>query len=78
MARELYTDVPASRLRPVLDRLLALPALADLAGYDGSFAAQAAAKRATSELTGRFVGARCARPGSDSDVEGCPATQLIW
>jgi dGTPase len=57
VARELYTDVLASRLEPILDRLLALPALADLAGYDGSFAAQAAAKRATSELTGRFVGA---------------------
>jgi dGTPase len=57
IARELYTDVPAAQLEPVLDRLLALPTLADLAGYDGSFAAQAAAKRATSELTGRFVGA---------------------
>jgi dGTPase len=57
VAKELYTDMPASRLEPVLDQLLALPTLTDLAGYDGSFAAQAAAKRATSELTGRFVGA---------------------
>jgi dGTPase len=57
VAQELYTDLPASRLEPVLDCLLALPTLADLAGYDGSFMAQAAAKRATSELTGRFVGA---------------------
>ena len=39
----------------MLDELLRLPALADLAGYDGSYAAQARAKRATSELTGRFV-----------------------
>jgi dGTPase len=57
VARELYTDEPAATLEPVLDRLLALPTLADLVSYDGSFAAQAAAKRATSELTGRFVGA---------------------
>jgi dGTPase len=57
VAKELYTDMPASRLEPVLDQLLALPTLTDLAGYDRSFAAQAAAKRATSELTGRFVGA---------------------
>jgi dGTPase len=57
VARELYTDLPAAALAPVLDRILALPTLVDLGGYDGSFAAQAAAKRATSELTGRFVGA---------------------
>ena len=36
--------------------LLDQPTLRDLAGYDGSFRAQAAAKRATSELTGRFAG----------------------
>jgi dGTPase len=41
----------------VLDALLELPTLRDLAGYDGSYLAQAAAKRATSELTGRFAGA---------------------
>jgi dGTPase len=57
VARELYTNLPASMLELVLERLFALPTLADLAGYDGSFAAQAAAKRATSELTGRFVAA---------------------
>jgi dGTPase len=44
-----------SELAPILDELLALPTLRDLAGYNGSYAAQAAAKRATSELTGRFV-----------------------
>jgi dGTPase len=42
---------------PVLDGLLELPTLRDLAGYDGSYQSQAAAKRATSELTGRFAGA---------------------
>ena len=41
----------------MLDELLDLPTLRDLAGYDGSYLAQAAAKRATSELTGRFAGA---------------------
>ena len=45
---------------PVLDRLLQLPTLRDLADYDGSYAAQAAAKRATSELTGRLAGAAVA------------------
>ena len=44
-------------LAPVLDRLLALPTLRDLAGYDGTSAAQAAAKRATSELVGRLSAA---------------------
>ncbi|MCW2540649.1 MAG: deoxyguanosinetriphosphate triphosphohydrolase [Frankiales bacterium] len=52
-----YSTWPAARLGPVLVDMLALPALRDLAGYDGSFAGQAAAKRATSELTGRFAGA---------------------
>ena len=50
-----YSPLAAPDLQPVLDDLLRLPALADLAGYDGSYAAQAKAKRATSELTGRFV-----------------------
>ncbi len=56
-AGELYSTLPPAALEPVLDRLLRLPALADLARYDGSFAAQGHAKRATSELTGRFVSA---------------------
>ena len=38
----------------------ALPTLRDLAGYDGSSPRQAARKRATSELTGRFAGAAVA------------------
>jgi dGTPase len=52
-----YSSLAPDELTPVLDGLLALPTLRDLAGYDGSYAAQAAAKRATSELTGRFAGA---------------------
>ncbi|WP_408667855.1 deoxyguanosinetriphosphate triphosphohydrolase [Jatrophihabitans sp.] len=54
-AGRFYSPLTSSQLQPLLDELLALPALADLAGYDGSYAAQAMAKRATSELTGRFV-----------------------
>jgi dGTPase len=60
LAAELYSPVPARELAPVLDALLDLPTIKDLAGYDGSYAAQAAAKRATSELTGRFAGAASA------------------
>jgi dGTPase len=55
-ARQYSAESPAA-LAPVLDDLLALPTLRDLADYDGSYRAQAAAKRATSELTGRFAGA---------------------
>ena len=57
LAAELYSPLDADHLAPVLDELLDLPTLRDLAGYDGSYVAQAAAKRATSELTGRFAGA---------------------
>ena len=60
IAAEQYTDRPAASLAPVLDGLLALPTLRDLAGYDGTSAAQAAAKRATSELVGRLSGAAVA------------------
>jgi dGTPase len=52
-----YSPKSATELAPVLDSLLGLPTIGDLAGYDGSYAAQAAAKRATSELTGRFAAA---------------------
>ena len=60
VAAELYSTRPAAELAPVLDGLLDLPTLRDLADYDGSYLAQAAAKRATSELTGRFAGAAVA------------------
>ena len=56
-AAEQYSPLPPAALQPVLDRLLRLPPLRDLTDYDGSFAAQSYAKRATSELTGRFVSA---------------------
>jgi dGTPase len=59
-AAENYSALSSSTLAPVLEALLKLPACQDLAGYDGSYSAQAAAKRATSELTGRFVGAAVA------------------
>ncbi|TAM92556.1 MAG: deoxyguanosinetriphosphate triphosphohydrolase [Jatrophihabitans sp.] len=57
LAAQLYSPLSTQQLAPVLDELLDLPTLRDLAGYDGGYAAQAAAKRATSELTGRFAGA---------------------
>lgn len=57
VAASLYSAHSAEELAPVLDELLDLPTLRDLASYDGSYIAQAAAKRATSELTGRFAGA---------------------
>jgi dGTPase len=57
IAAETYSPLPPADLAGVLDGLLALPTLSDLADYDGSYRAQAAAKRATSELTGRFAGA---------------------
>jgi dGTPase len=60
IAAEHYSPHDAETLAPVLDELLDLPTLRDLAGYDGSYLAQAAAKRATSELTGRFAGAAVA------------------
>jgi len=54
-ASRFYSPLAPDLLRPALADLLRLPALADLTGYDGSYAAQSMAKRATSELTGRFV-----------------------
>lgn len=60
LTAQLYLPAPAAAsagLDTVLDRLLGLPALRDLRGFDRSHAALAAAKRATSELTGRFAGA---------------------
>jgi dGTPase len=57
LAADWYSTLSAEELTPVLDALLELPTLRDLAGYDRSFRAQSAAKRATSELTGRFAGA---------------------
>ena len=60
LAAEWYSPLAPDQLAPLLDALLQLPTLRDLAGYDRSFRAQSAAKRATSELTGRFAGAAAA------------------
>jgi dGTPase len=57
VAADLYSPLAPADLAPVLRELLELPTLRDLSGYDGSYGAQAAAKRATSELTGRFTAA---------------------
>ena len=56
-AARAYSPESPADLVTVLDDLLALPTLRDLAGYDGSHPAQVALKRATSELTGRFASA---------------------
>ena len=60
LAAESYSPEPAGDLAAVLDDLLDRPVLRDLADYDGSRGAQVALKRATSELTGRFVSAAVA------------------
>jgi dGTPase len=60
IAAQLYSPLPPAELAPTLDRLLELPTLRDLGEYDGSYHAQAAAKRATSELVGRLSGAAVA------------------
>lgn len=60
IAAESYSPLRPDELAPVLDALLDLPPLRDLADSDGSYRAQAAAKRATSELTGRLAGAAVA------------------
>jgi dGTPase len=57
VAARIYSPLSPAELAPFLDRLLGLPAVRDLADYDGSARAQAAAKRATSELVGRFASA---------------------
>jgi dGTPase len=54
-AADWYSTESPEDLATVLRELLALPTLRDLVGYDGSRGAQVALKRATSELTGRFV-----------------------
>jgi dGTPase len=54
VAAEQYSDRTPAQLAPVLDGLLAMATLRDLASYDGTAAAQVAAKRATSELVGRL------------------------
>ena len=60
LAADTYSAESAADLAAVLDDLLDLPVLRDLADHDGSRGAQVALKRATSELTGRFVSAAVA------------------
>ena len=60
LAADSYSPEPAGDLAAVLDDLLDRPVLRDLADYDGSRGTQVALKRATSELTGRFVSAAVA------------------
>ncbi|MBI1757627.1 MAG: deoxyguanosinetriphosphate triphosphohydrolase [Actinobacteria bacterium] len=55
LVAQTYSPERPADLLTVLDELLALPPLADLAGYDGRFGAQVALKRATSEIVGRFA-----------------------
>jgi len=50
-----YSDEPADALAAALDQLLADPAVAPVADYDGTYGAQVTLKRMTSVLTGRFV-----------------------
>ncbi|MFF5082371.1 deoxyguanosinetriphosphate triphosphohydrolase [Actinoplanes sp. NPDC000266] len=63
-----YSDESTDELAGALDQLLADPVVTEVAGYDGTFRAQAALKRMTSVLTGRFVasavGATQSRYGS--------------
>ncbi len=61
-----YSDQPVDVLLEALDELLRDEVVAPACGYDGSHRAQAALKRMTSALTGRFVAAavRATRQGS--------------
>ncbi|HEV7826878.1 MAG TPA: deoxyguanosinetriphosphate triphosphohydrolase, partial [Mycobacteriales bacterium] len=54
---EAYSGESVADLRGVLDHLLELPLVTEAAAYDGSHGAQAALKRLTSVLTGRFTAA---------------------
>jgi dGTPase len=59
LASKQFSGQPVSALEAAAVELLRLPSVADLAnnGYDGTFAAQVALKRLTSELVGRFAAA---------------------
>ena len=75
-----YSDEPADVLAAALDRLLADPAVLQVADYDGGYPAQVALKRMTSVLTGRFVasavGATQSRYGS-APVRGYQADLIV-
>ncbi len=59
LAAKQFCGQPVSALEAAADELLRLPSVAEVAdhGYDGTFAAQSALKRLTSELVGRFASA---------------------
>jgi dGTPase len=59
LAAKKFSGLPVSAVEAAADGLLLLPSVAELAdhGYDGTFAAQVALKRLTSELVGRFASA---------------------
>jgi dGTPase len=59
LAAKQFTGQPVSTLEAAAAELLGLPSVAEVAdhGYDGTFAAQSAVKRLTSELVGRFASA---------------------
>jgi dGTPase len=58
LAAKQFTGLSVSALEHAAAELLRLPAVSDVArGYDGTFAAQVALKRLTSDLVGRFASA---------------------
>jgi dGTPase len=79
LAADWYSDQPPDALAGVLDGLLRLPTLRDVAGYDGTLRSQVALKRATSELTGRFVEAavRATREAAGSGPLARYAADLV-
>ncbi|MFI5933053.1 deoxyguanosinetriphosphate triphosphohydrolase [Actinoplanes sp. NPDC051494] len=64
-----YSDETAADLGEALDLLLADELVIAVAGYDGTYRAQAALKRMTSVLTGRFVASAVGATSSRHDRE---------
>jgi dGTPase len=79
LAADWYSPESPADLAPVLDELLRLRPLRDVSCYDGTLPAQVALKRATSELTGRFVEAavRATRAAADRGPLARYAADLI-
>jgi dGTPase len=64
-----YSDEPLDALAAALDQLLADPAVAPVADYDGTYAAQVTLKRMTSVLTGRLVASAVGATQSKYGIE---------